>query len=149
MAFILQGQGSTNGKTEIMKYFQGNRLSTRTVMHGQAYHRSTREDIRGRGSRVGSYRDLCYIGPPHITESSLIPNFWFMNWEIQRHYKYAMCHSLDLILDDELTGIQHHLMFFIKIKMYVLFFPICDILWIRYSMYENTCYHMWCTYVWE
>lgn len=34
MAFILQGQGSTNGKTEIMKYFQGNRLSTRTVMHG-------------------------------------------------------------------------------------------------------------------
>lgn len=34
MAFISQGQGSTNGKTEIMKYFQGNRLSTRTVMHG-------------------------------------------------------------------------------------------------------------------
>lgn len=34
MAFISQGQGSTNGKTEIMKYFQGNRLSTSTVMHG-------------------------------------------------------------------------------------------------------------------
>lgn len=34
MAFISQGQGSTNGKTEIMKYFQGNRLSTGTVMHG-------------------------------------------------------------------------------------------------------------------
>lgn len=36
MAFISQGQGSTNGKTEIMKYFQGNRLSTRTVMHGHS-----------------------------------------------------------------------------------------------------------------
>ena len=34
MAFISQGQGYKNEKTEIMKYFQGNRLSTRTVMHG-------------------------------------------------------------------------------------------------------------------
>lgn len=53
-----------------------------------------------------------------------------------------MCHSLDLILDDELTGIQHHLMLFIKIKMYSHFSQFVVFCELRYSIHENTCYHM-------
>lgn len=74
MAFISQGQGSTNGKTEIMKYFQGNRLSTRTVMHGHII--KPPERILD-GIALESY--LYYVGPSHITPSFYIPNLWFMN----------------------------------------------------------------------
>lgn len=96
MAFISQGQGSTNGKNWNNEIFPRQQTVNKNC-NAWAYHRTTREDIRLYSSGARSYNDLYYVGPSHITASFHISNFWFINWKTHSYFKSVMCQLLDLI----------------------------------------------------